>query len=76
MGVLVLSLSTPTPDRNALDEVEIPRIRKFGHKNTLIGEGTNGSGASALLTVVNRLVASLSSLEFLFRVNNSLIQSH
>ncbi|KAI9570183.1 hypothetical protein HD554DRAFT_388738 [Boletus coccyginus] len=36
-----------------MDEVEIPRIRKFGHKNSLIGEGTNGSGASALLTMVN-----------------------
>jgi len=59
-----------------LDEVEIPRVRKFGHKNTLINESTNSSGASALLTVANRLVANLSSLGFLFRVNNSLMQSH
>ncbi|KAG6380800.1 hypothetical protein JVT61DRAFT_5184 [Boletus reticuloceps] len=36
-----------------MDEFEIPRVRKFGHKNTLVDESTNDSGAAALLTVAN-----------------------
>jgi hypothetical protein len=58
-----------------LDEVEIPRIRKFGHKNTLVNGSTNDSGGAALLTVANRLVAHHSSLSFLFRVNKFLVQA-
>ncbi|KAH0837950.1 hypothetical protein J3R83DRAFT_6185 [Lanmaoa asiatica] len=34
-----------------MDEVEIPRIRKFGHKNTLVYESVNDNGTADLLTV-------------------------
>lgn len=58
-----------------LDEVEIPRIRKFGHKNTLADESTSRSGTADPLTVAKRSVGNPSSLGFFFRVNKYLIQS-